>query len=226
MIRAVLFDLDGLIIDTEPIHFLAFREFMRGYGVELTEAIMPRFIGYNELDNIRVLKEEHRLTEPLEDLVLKRRAIYAHLLETEDIPVLPGFWELTDHARRRGLKQAVVSSSVRPQVEAPLRRLFAQRREERDPLRYFDAIVSGDDVAFAKPAPDIYLRARDLLGLAGDECLAFEDTPAGVKSAAFAGVIVYAVPNEYTRTLPFPEARGVLSSLCEGLPLLDGAGEA
>lgn len=221
MIRAVLFDLDGLIIDTEPVHFMAFREFMRGYDVDLPESIMPRFIGYNEIENIRVLKEEYRLTEPLEDMVMKRRGIYAHLLATLDIPVLPGFWDLTNEARRRGLKQGVVSSSVRPQVEAPLRRLFAQHPEEPDPLRYFDVIIAGDDVAFTKPAPDIYLRARDLLSLSGRECLAFEDTPAGVKSAAMAGVTVYAVPNEYTCDLPFPEAMGVLSSLAEGLPLLE-----
>ncbi len=222
MIKAVLFDLDGLIIDTEPVHFQAFRDFMRGFAVELPESIMPRFIGYNEIENIRVLKEEYRLTDPLEELVLTRRGIYANLLATQDIPAFPGFWELTTEARRRGLKQAVVSSSLRPQVETPLRRLFAQHPEERDPLRYFDAIITGDDVAFAKPAPDLYLRARDLLGLSGEECLAFEDTPAGVKSAAMAGITVYAVPNDYTRALPFPEAKGILSTLHDALPLLNG----
>jgi beta-phosphoglucomutase-like phosphatase (HAD superfamily) len=220
VIRAVLFDLDGLMIDTEPIHFRAFRGFMREFGVELPESMMPEFIGYNEIDNIRVLKQKYRLVEPLEALVMKRRGIYGHLLETEDILALPGFWEVSDEAKRRGMKLAVVSSSIRPQVELPLRRLCEQHPGAGDLHRYFDAIVTGDDVAFTKPAPDSYLLALDQLEIAGKEAIAFEDTPAGVRAAAVAGIPVYAVPNEYTRRLPFPEAAGVLESLAEALPLL------
>lgn len=221
MIRALLYDLDGLIIDTEPIHFRAFRQFMRAHGVELPETVMPRLIGFNEIDNIRVLREEYGLRQPLEELISERRAIYARLLETEEIPVFPGFWELAEQARRRGLKQAVVSSSLRPQVEGPLRRLLAQREGEQDPLRFFDAIVSGDEVAQPKPAPDIYVLARERLGLPGEECLAFEDTPVGAASAAAAGIPVYAVPNQYTHHLPFPGAKAVLDSLCDALALLN-----
>jgi HAD superfamily hydrolase (TIGR01509 family) len=225
VIRAVLFDMDGLMIDTEPIHFQAFRGFLREFGAELPESMMADFIGYNEIENLRVLKERYRLVPPLPDLVEKRRAIYAHLLATLDIPVMPGFWELSLEARRRGLKQAVVSSSVRPQVELPLTRLCATHPECGDPHTYFDAIVSGDDVRFTKPAPDLYLLALDHLGLTGQEAIAFEDTPAGVKAAATAGIAVYAVPNEYTKDLPFTEASGVLGSLSEGLALLANGSE-
>jgi putative hydrolase of the HAD superfamily len=221
VIRAVLFDLDGLMIDTEPIHFRAFRAFMRGFGVELPESMMPEFIGYNEIDNIRLLKQRYRLAEPLEALVMKRRGIYGHLLETEDIPALPGFWEVSDEAKRRGMKLAVVSSSIRPQVELPLRRLCEQHPGAGDPHQYFDAVVTGDDVSFTKPAPDSYLLALDQLEVVGKEAIAFEDTPAGVRAAATAGIPVYAVPNDYTRRLPFPEAAAVLGSLTEALPLLN-----
>jgi HAD superfamily hydrolase (TIGR01509 family) len=218
VIRAVLFDMDGLIIDSEPIHFQAFRAFLRNHGFELPESVMAEFIGYNEIENIRWMKERYDLPQPLEELVLERRGLYAGLLETADLPVLPGFWELSAEAKRRGLKQAVVSSSVRPQVEVPLRRLL----EGGDPHQYFDAIVTGDDVTHTKPAPDIYLLALEQLGVPGAEAIAFEDTPAGVTSAAGAGITVYAVPNEYTRELQFPEAAAVLTSLTEASPLLEG----
>jgi len=217
VIRAVLFDLDGLIIDSEPIHFQAFRGFMQNHEVELPESVMPEFIGYHEIENIRWLKEHYDLPQPLEELVLERRGVYAHLLATADLPVLPGFWELSAEAKRRGLKQAVVSSSVRPQVELPLRRLL----DGSDPHRYFDAILTGDDVTHTKPAPDIYLLALEQLGVPASEAIAFEDTPAGVTSAATAGIAVYAVPNEYTRELQFPEARAIFSTLTDALPLLD-----
>ena len=220
MIRAVLLDMDGLIIDSEPIHFQAFRGFARKHGLELPESVMAEFIGYNEIENIRWMKEHHDLPQPLEELVLERRGVYARLIETEELPVLPGFWELSREARRRGLKQAVVSSSMRPQVEVPLRRLLEHHPECRDPHQYFDAIVTGDDVQHTKPAPDIYLLALERLGLPAQEAVAFEDTPAGVTSAASAGITVYAVPNQYTRELEFPGARGVLSSLTEAMPLL------
>ncbi len=158
--------------------------------------------------------------------MVERRALYAYLLETEPLPVFPGFWELTAEARRLGLKQAVVSSSGRAQVLVPLRRLFAQHANERDPERYFDAIISGDDAANAKPAPDLYLRACERLGLPAEACVAFEDTPAGVSAAAAAGVPVYAVPNVYTLGAEFSGATGVLGSLREGMALLAVKGVA
>lgn len=235
MIRALLFDMDGLILDTEPIHFLAFRAFLRAFGFDLPESAMGDFVGYDEIENIRDLKEEHHLPGTPEELVARRRAIYLELVSTEPLRVFPGFWELSEAARRSGLKQGVVSSSIRPQVEIPLRRMLEDRASEirssrtsggprhndtRDPWQYFDVIVTGDDVSTPKPAPDPYRLAVQRLGLAPDECVAFEDTPPGVASAAAAGVTVYAVPNEYSRHLRFPGAQAVLGSLADALEML------
>lgn len=221
MIRALLFDMDGLIVDTEPIQFLAFRAFLREHGHELPESVMSEFVGYHELDNMRELKEKYGLPGSLEELVARRRALYLDLLQVEPIPVFPGFWELSAEAKRRGLKQAVVSSSTREQVLAPLRRAFAQHPERPDPEEYFDALVCGDEVERSKPDPEIYLLAAARLGVGCEECLAFEDTPPGVAAAAAAGIRVYAVPNRYTAHLDFPGAEGKLGSLREAIALLD-----
>lgn len=221
MTRALLFDMDGLILDTEPVHFLAFRAFLHGYGYELPESTMSDFVGYDEIENIRDLKQKYHLPGDPHELVARRRAMYLELVKTEPLRVFPGFWELSAEACRRKIKQGVVSSSTREQVRIPLTRMLDGHPEQSDPWRYFDVIVTGDDVTASKPAPDAYLLAVDRLGLSAEECVAFEDTPPGVASAAAAGVTVYAVPNEYTRDLEFPGAKAVLGSLADAISHLD-----
>ena len=212
-VRAVLFDMDGLIVDTEPIHFAAFREYMRRHGVELPESVMGEFVGFTEHDNLRDLKATYQVEEPLEAMVAERRTIYLELVSTLPIEVFPGFWEFSAAARERGMKQAVVSSAAEVQVEIVLRRLFEMRPGLATPGEYFDAIVTGDDITLNKPAPDIYLEGARRLGVPPESCLALEDSPPGVTSAAAAGMVVVAAPNEYTRGLTFPGAVAVVESL-------------
>ncbi|MFB3881668.1 MAG: HAD family hydrolase [Armatimonadota bacterium] len=226
--QAVLFDMDGLIVDTEPIHFAAFREYMRRHGVDLPESVMPEFIGFSEQDNLRDLKAKYALDEPLEVMVADRRAIYLELVGTLPVEPLPGFWEFSAAARKRGMKQAVVSSAAAAQVEAVLGRLFEGRGLARQaasaclsPSSYFDAIVTGDDVTRNKPAPDIYLEGARRLRVPPALCLALEDSPPGAQSAAAAGMLVVVVPNKYTQRLAFPGAQGIVSSLTAAMGYLD-----
>jgi len=220
-LRAVVFDMDGLMVDTEPIHFAAFREYMRRHEVELPESVMPEFIGFSEQDNLRDLKTKYGLDEPLQAMIADRRAIYLELIRTLPIEVLPGFWEFTAAARARGMKQAVVSSAAAVQVEVVLRRLLETKPALGGPEGYFDAIVTGDDVTRNKPAPDIYLEGARRLGVPPALCLALEDSPPGAQSAAAAGMIVVAVSNRYTEGLAFPGAQGIAPSLQAAMGYLD-----
>jgi len=221
MMHAVLFDMDGLIVDTEPIHFKAFKAMMHEYGHDIPETFMAKLVGYPEADNIRDLKQIYKMDAPAEAMASRRYGLFMQFIRVDPIPVFPHFWEFSDAVRRRRIKQAVVSSSTAEQVEVILRRLFEEHTDRGAPETYFDAIVSGDDVANNKPHPDIYLAAATALDAPPAECLALEDTPAGVQAAGAAGMRVLAVPNDYSRGLEFPGAMAVLGSLTEAAQYLD-----
>jgi beta-phosphoglucomutase-like phosphatase (HAD superfamily) len=211
-LEAVLFDMDGLIVDTEPVHFQAFREYMKKHGVDMPESMMADFIGLPEADNLRDLKAEYDLDAPLEQMVAERRVIYLDLIRTLPLRVFSGFWEFSAAVRERGLKQAVVSSAPQEQVEIVLSRLF-EGRPDGPAADHFDGIVTGDDIRHNKPAPDIYLEGAKRVGVAPDRCLALEDSPPGAQSAISAGTTAIAIPNEYTANLSFPGVTALLPSL-------------
>ncbi|MBN1460868.1 MAG: HAD family phosphatase [Armatimonadetes bacterium] len=219
--EAVLYDMDGLIVDTEPLHFQAFRDYMKTFGHEMPESLMPDFIGISDVENVRHLRETYQVDTPLEEMVAGRRRAYLELVGTLPLPALPGFWEFTVEAKQRGLKQAVVSSAPAEQVELVLQRLFEGQGDLGTPGDYFDAIVTGDDIEHNKPAPDIYLVGAERLGVPPALCLALEDSPPGAQSAAAAGLLVVAIPNEYTAGLAFPGAASVVPSLDAARRYLD-----
>jgi len=219
-LEAVLFDMDGLIVDTEPIHFQAFREYMKKHGVDMPESMMAEFIGLPERDNLRDLKAKYRLDTSLEHMVTERRAIYLDLIRTQPLRVFPGFWEFSAAARERGVRQAVVSSAPQEQVVIVLSRLF-EGRPDGPPARYLDGIVTGNDIHHNKPAPDIYLEGAKRVGVAPGRCLALEDSPPGAQSAVSAGMTVIAIPNEYTEGMDFPGDAAVLPSLDAAREYLD-----
>lgn len=210
-LRALLFDFDGLIVDTETPSFGSWGELYREHGQELTLERWSAAVGtIGGFDAAAHLEE---LVGPIDrDTVLARRR--ARDLELCDVEELrPGVLEYLGEARRRGLATAIVSSASRPWVDRHLARL--ERAE------HFDDIVTADgDLARAKPLPVLYLEALDRLGLASGEAVAFEDSPNGVRAAKAAGIYCVAVPNSVTASLGLDEADLVVSSLAE-LPFDD-----
>ena len=209
-VRGLLFDFDGLIVDTETPSMASWQELYREHGHELPLEQWMTLVGTigAPFDPYTHLEE---LAGPLDrETVLQRRR--DHELSLTDVEDLrPGILEYLEDARALGLKTAIVSSSTKDWINRHLARL--ERAE------HFEAIVAADhDVSRAKPAPTLYLEALDQLELGPEEAIAFEDSPNGIKAAKAAGIFCVAVPNVVTAALGFEEADLVLSSLAD-LPL-------
>ena len=212
-IRGLLFDFDGLLVDTETPSRLAYEELYREHGHELPLERWATLVGTIGADFDPDAHLEELVGRPLDRAQLRerRRAREDELCDIEDLR--PGIEEYLAEAEQRGLATAIVSSSSREWIARHLERL------ER--VDGWDAIVAADgDAARAKPQPTLYLEALDQLGLAPVEAIAFEDSLNGIRAAKAAGIFCVAVPNPITETFALDDADLLLRSL-EELPLDD-----
>jgi putative hydrolase of the HAD superfamily len=207
-IRGLLFDFDGLLIDTETPSRLAYEELYRDHGHELPLDKWATLVGTIGAEFDPDAHLEELVGRPLDRVALaeRRRAREHELCDLEDLR--PGIEDYLAEAERRGLKTAIVSSSDTDWIDRHLLRLDRQRG--------WDAIVAANgDVTRAKPQPALYLEALDTLGLQPAEAIAFEDSVNGIRAAKGAGVFVVAVPNPITETFALDEADLLLGSLEE-----------
>jgi HAD superfamily hydrolase (TIGR01509 family) len=207
-IRGLLFDFDGLLVDTETPSRLVWEELYREHGHELPQDRWATLIGtigapFDPLGHLEELVGR-RLDE--QALTTRRRAREYELTDLEELR--PGVEEYFAEAERLGLRTAVVSSSDDDWIERHLGRLRH--------LEGLDTIVAANgDTARAKPRPDLYLEALDRLELQPHQAIAFEDSPNGVAAAKAAGLVCVAVPNPMTATLALNDADLVLDSLAD-----------
>jgi HAD superfamily hydrolase (TIGR01509 family) len=209
VIRAFLFDFDGLLLDTESASHTAWQEVFAEFGHEFPSSDWMATIGsLKTFDSIGHL-EGLGVELDRETVVARRRARRDELLAERELR--DGVGDYLDEAARRNLQTAIVTSADRDWVVGHLARFH---RAEG-----WDAIVSADgDSSRAKPAPTLYLEALDLLGVANDEAIAFEDSPNGVQAATTAGIFCVAVPNSLTRGLDLSSADLVVGSLADLRP--------
>lgn len=211
MIHALIFDFDGLVIDTETPAFESWREIFAEHNHDLTLEMWEDALGRGPGMGFDAL--EH-LAAALGDTfdreaTLARRTARKHALSLAQ-PLLPGVESMLEQARTLGLSCAVASSSGREWVEGWLRR--------HGIYDAFTCVRTADDVAATKPAPDLFLSAAACLGVSPGACLVFEDSANGILAARAAGMRVVAVPGAITAQLQLPPADLVLPAL-DGLPL-------
>ena len=207
-IRGLLFDFDGLLVDTETPARLAYEELYREHGHELPLDQWATLVGTIGAEFDPDAHLEQLVGRPLdrERLTERRRAREFELCDLEELR--PGIEDYLTEAERRGLKTAIVSSSTREWIARHLERLGR--------VNGWKAIVAADgDAARAKPQPDLYLEALAALSLQPQEAIAFEDSLNGIRAAKGAGVFVVAVPNPITETFALDEADLLLASLAD-----------
>jgi HAD superfamily hydrolase (TIGR01509 family) len=181
--RGLIYDFDGTLVDTMPIHYEAYRRTFAEVGLELTRDQFFANIGGKARETIPRFLAGRPCPHSIDELHARKQAIAAELLESADLPrlatsaLLPVF---------HGVHPiALASSGSRSGIEIVLRRL--------DWTRYFDAIVTGADAPRGKPAPDLFLLAAERIGVPCADCLVFEDTDDGVAAARAAGMSVFDV---------------------------------
>lgn len=205
--KAVIFDFDGTIIDTETAWYEAFRTAYKEYEVELSLEMYAGCIGtsLHKFNPYEYLMTELRLPIDPEQFRQSIHARHADLMKQEQIR--PGVLEYLDGARAAGLKIGLASSSRRDWVETHLKQLGI--------FDYFDCIRTADDVSEVKPSPELYLRALEGLGVEADQAIAIEDSPNGAKAAEAAGIRCIVTPNTLTRLLEFGPCLHKVESLQE-----------
>ena len=201
--RAVIFDLDGVLWDGEPLYHEAFNVVLAPLGHHVSVDDYNQVIGQSVEACWEWMCERFKLAEPPASFLPAYDRAVLRLLQRPAEP-LPGVRPLINELRRLGVPVAVASASLRAWVDATLRGLGLQDA--------FDATVSASEVANAKPAPDLYLAAADRLGLPPERCLAVEDTLAGVRSAKAAGMFAVQLRAASTALPPLDEADLVLDS--------------
>lgn len=203
---AVVFDMDGVLLDSEPLHHIVLNEVLATEGKQLSFEEYRPYIGttleYTWSDVIR----RFDLQGPIDRYILQYDEGILESYQQHSV-IAPGVRGLLDLLTERGIRRAVASSSRTSWVEAALETLGIRAD--------FELIVTGDMVTHSKPHPEIYLLAAERLRLDPRRCLAVEDSPAGTASATAAGMAVVGVRTEYTGGAPLSGAMVVLDSLEE-----------
>ena len=193
--QAVIFDMDGVLVDSEPLHLVSTNVVLGRFGHGLSAEENEIYLGWNEQSYWSALLERFGIDAAIEDCIAEREAEILRLFH-EEVPVAPGVVDFVHALRDRGIPRAVASSSDRRVIDAVL---------ERSGLAgSFDAIASGDEVSRSKPDPEIFLLAASRLGVEPERCLVFEDAPHGAQGALSAGMRCIRVVTQTTRRLSFP----------------------
>lgn len=181
--EAVIFDMDGVIVDSEPLSDQHEAVLLPQLGIDINKLSPKRsFRGMNAKTLWTTLKDEYRLEDSLEDLIQRGRASYLSFLENmPEIPIVPGAQELIQTLSETNFRMALASSGNPKRVELFLKRL--------ELAQFFEVVVHGDDVVHGKPNPEVFIIAADRLGVGPSDCVVIEDSTAGVGAAKAAGML-------------------------------------
>ncbi len=224
-ITHAIFDVDGLLLDTEPFYTLAHQAMAARFGKTFDWTVKSKMIGLRAEDSAKVMLTALELPMTVEEYLEQRSRMLEQLFPQAE--PLPGAVRLTRHLHRAGVPLAVATSSDRRYFELKI-------TKHRDWFCIFQCVITGDDpeIKRGKPAPDMFLLAAKRLGADPASCLVFEDSPAGIEAARAAGMFAIAVPDPNMDDGAFAMAHQIIRSLNDfdptfwGLPPIDSNHES
>ncbi len=181
MLQTVIFDMDGVIVDTEPVHNYAYYQHFKQLEIEVSAEMFATFTGNSTKNVFQKIKDYFGLTEDIPTLVEKKRSLFNDAFDTkEDLFLLEGVEELIKKLHQNGIQLILASSSSKVTINRVFNRFKLHN--------YFSHIVSGEDFPQSKPNPDIFLEAVRLSQSKKENCIVIEDSTNGIKAAHAAGV--------------------------------------
>lgn len=186
-VKAVIFDMDGLMVDTEPVGNMICVKAHEKFGYKITQEMLFDLIGRNGTSALEYYRTVFGDDYPYQEIRQESRRLHDEYYSTHDIEVKPGLYELIAYLHDQGIKMAVASSTVTERVKENLEKIHV--------LADFDHVIGGDQIINGKPAPDIFLKALELLNVDASEALVLEDSKNGILAADHAHIPVICIPD-------------------------------
>ncbi len=206
--KAIIWDMDGVIVDTEPLHGKAYNQMFKAFNLDVSTAMYRSFTGQSTLNICKALVDYFKLDSAPQELVSSKRAFFNALFDNDpDLTLIDGFYECLQGYHKAGLTQVVASSASMDNIN----RVFA--RFNLNP--FFAGKFSGADVPQSKPHPELFLKAAAFTGFTVKECMVIEDSTNGIKAAYAAGIPCVAFKSEHSKDQDYGLATVVVGSFKE-----------
>lgn len=207
-IKAVLFDMDGVIVDTEPLHRKAYFKMFEDNGLSVSEELYQSFTGQSTKSVCKQLKERFKTEESVERLMQEKRTYFKEFFDNDpDFNLLPGVLELIQHYYSRDIKLVLASSASMNTIT------WVFDRFELNP--YFVGKISGADLKASKPHPEIFIKAAEIAKTARENCIVIEDSTSGIRAAYDAGIYCIAYKSPHSKNQKYDLANKVISDFTE-----------
>ncbi|WP_370390999.1 HAD family hydrolase [uncultured Winogradskyella sp.] len=208
MLKAVLFDMDGVIVDTEPLHYKAYHRMFNDVGINVSEELYDSFTGQSTLNICRRLVNHFELRNPAEELIRLKRQHFKYLFDNDqDLTLIDGVLDIIKEYYSNGITLVVASSASMPNINRIFNRF--------DLNQYFSGKFSGADLKQSKPHPEIFLKAAAHTGFNKCQCMVIEDSTNGIAAAKAAGIFCVGYKSLHSHGQDYSKADVVISDFNE-----------